>query len=107
MKHKFKEFLEGLEYSELILLGKQIKEKGSEIRNVLDNHIDVTERINARICATCGNQLNPNTTKNLTLHFGPDDFKKKASFCAFDCLDFFLSQLKQMEMKREKAEKIL
>ncbi|MBN2421184.1 hypothetical protein JXB27_02800 [Candidatus Woesearchaeota archaeon] len=105
MKHKFKEFLEGLEYSELISLSKQIKEKGSEIRNVLENHLDVTEKINARVCATCGNQLNPGT-KTLVLHFGPEDFKKKASFCAFDCLEFFLNHLKQIELKKEKAEKI-
>jgi len=105
MKHKFKEFLENLEYGELLDLNKQLKDKNSEITTVLKNHLDVVERINARVCATCGNELNHNT-KNLTLHFGPEDFKKKASFCAFDCLDFFMNQLKQMEMKREKAERI-
>src|SRR3990167_1150843 len=102
MKHKFKEFLENLDYNEVLDLKKQIKEPSSAIKDVLANHIDVIERMNSRICATCGNQLNINT-KNLTLHFGPEDFKKKASFCAFDCLDFFLQQLKSIEMKKEKA----
>ncbi len=102
MKHKFKEFLENLDYNEVLDLKKQIKEPNSTIKEVLMNHIDVIERMNSRVCATCGNQLNI-TTKNLTLHFGPEDFKKKASFCAFDCLEFFLQQLKQIEMKKEKA----
>ncbi|HIH39282.1 TPA: hypothetical protein HA219_00970 [Candidatus Woesearchaeota archaeon] len=102
MKHKFKEFLENLDYNEVLDLKKQIKEPSSAIKDVLANHIDVIERMNSRICATCGNQLNINT-KNLTLHFGPEDFKKKASFCAFDCLEFFLQQLKSIEMKKEKA----
>ena len=102
MKHKFKEFLENLDYNEVLDLKKQIKEPNSTIKEVLANHIDVIERINSRVCATCGNQLN-SETKNLSLHFGPEDFKKKASFCAFDCLEFFLQQLKQIEMKKEKA----
>lgn len=103
MKHKFKEFLENLDYGELLDFSKQVKDKGSVVRKVLDDHIDVTERINSRVCATCGNQLDMNT-KNLILHFGPEDFKKKASFCAFDCLEYFMDQLKSIEMKKIKNE---
>lgn len=103
MKHKFKEFLEGLDYNEVLDFQKQMKSKESTIRTVLSNHIDVIERINSRVCATCGNELNQQ--KALVLHFGPEDFKKKASFCAFDCLEFFLEQLKNIEMKKEKAIK--
>jgi len=103
MKHKFKEFLEELSYNELAEFDQQIKNKESVVRQVLANHIDVVERINARVCATCGSELSiPNS--NLTLHFGPNDFKKKASFCAFDCLNFFTDQLKEIEMKKIKAE---
>ena len=102
MKHKFKEFLENLDYNEVLDFKKQIKASNSIIKEVLNNHIDVIERMNSRVCATCGNQLN-SETKNLSLHFGPEDFKKKASFCAFDCLEFFLQQLKSIEMKKEKA----
>ncbi len=106
MKDRFKEFLEDLNYNELLDLQKSVKDKDSDIRKVLDNHVDVVERMNARVCATCGNQLLPNNTKNLVLHFGPEDFKKKASFCAFDCLEFFVEQLKAMENKKEKDKKI-
>jgi len=63
MKHKFKEFLENLDYNEVLDLKKQIKEPSSAIKDVLANHIDVIERMNSRICATCGNQLNINTKK--------------------------------------------
>ncbi|HME86849.1 MAG TPA: hypothetical protein VKE88_00365 [Candidatus Nanoarchaeia archaeon] len=104
MRDKFKEFLENLNYGELVELQTTMKNKESEISKILTNHIDVVERMNARVCASCGSQLNLQT-KNLTLHFGPEDFKKKASFCAFDCLDFFISHLKDLEMKKEKAQK--
>ena len=103
VRHKFKEFLEDLDYGELLEFNKQLKDKTSTVRKVLDDHIDVVEKINSRVCATCGNQLGMNT-KNLVLHFGPEDFKKKATFCAFDCLEFFLEQLKSIEMKKEKAQ---
>ena len=101
MKHKFKEFLENLDYNELLEFQKQLKDGNSTIRQVLSNHLNVVERINARVCATCGNQLDPNT-KNMSLIFGPEDFKKKASFCAFDCLEFFMNHLKAVEKKKEK-----
>jgi len=103
MKYKFKEFLENLDYNEVLNFKKQMKESDSQMKEILSNHIDVIERINSRVCATCGNELNSDT-KNLVLHFGPNDFKKKASFCAFDCLEFFLQQLKSIEMKKEKTE---
>jgi len=101
MKYKFKEFLESLDYNELLDFKKQMKEGGSMIKDVLKNHVDVIEKINTRVCATCGNQLDIQT-KNMALHFGPEDFKKKASFCAFDCLEFFLNQLKNVEKKKER-----
>ena len=101
MKYKFKEFLENLDYNELLEFQKQMKEGNSTVKEVLTNHVDVVEKINSRVCATCGNQLDM-TTKNLALHFGPENFKKKATFCAFDCLEFFLTQLKDIEIKKEK-----
>lgn len=104
MKHKFKEFLENLSYGEVVDFQKQVKDSKSLMRKMVDDQIDVIERTNARVCATCGHQLNLQT-KNLTMHFGPETFKKKASFCAFDCLEFFLTQLKAIEIKGEKNEK--
>jgi len=105
VKHKFKEFLENLDYNEVLEFQRQVKDKESLIRTILNDHLSVIEKINARVCATCGNELNLQS-KNLTLHFGPEDFKKKASFCAFDCLDFFMDQLKAIEMKKEKKTTI-
>jgi hypothetical protein len=96
--------LENLSYSEVLEFNKEIKNAISPVRKTLTDHIDVLERMNSRICATCGNQLSLQT-KNLVLNFGPEDFKKRAHFCAFDCLDFFINQLRAVELKREKHEK--
>ena len=104
MKHKFKEFLENLDYSEVLEFNKQVRDGESLMRKMVGDQIDVIEKINSRVCATCGDKLHENT-KNLTLFFGPEDFKKKASFCAFDCLEYFLGQLKNIETKKVKNEK--
>jgi ribosomal protein S3AE len=44
-----------------------------------------------KVCPVCNS---PIEDSNMTLVFGPSDFRKKASFCALDCLEFFLGKIK-------------
>lgn len=48
-----------------------------------------------KICPVCYRTINEGD-EHFTLIFGPDDFKKKASFCGVDCLEFFISKIKGM-----------
>lgn len=93
-----KEVIDDLSYGELKELENNLK-KGSDIKDLLKDKIEVIEKRNARICATCGNPLDAFSLTNLSLMFGPEDFKKRASFCAFDCLEHFTIKLKNLHEK--------
>ena len=104
--YRFNEFLNSLEHYELVKL-KQELEKGSlDIGKAIQGKIRELEKKHAGYCATCSNTLDPYNTNNYTIIFGPDDFRKKASFCGLDCLEYFLIKLKQMKKGEKDAEKI-
>jgi len=52
-----------------------------------------------RICPICYRTINEGD-EHFTLIFGPNDFKKKASFCGVDCLEFFISKIKEVGENR-------
>ena len=89
-----KEVIEDLSYDQLKELEYNIK-KGSYMKGDIKKKIDEIDKRNARICATCGKPLDAFSLTNFSLMFGPDDFKKRASFCAFDCLEYFTKKLKE------------
>ncbi len=60
------------------LINKKIKEKREEDFN--------------KVCPVCHANAEE---ENLTLIFGPKGLRKKASFCALDCLEYFLNKVKQ------------
>jgi hypothetical protein len=49
-----------------------------------------------KVCPVC---QAPIEEENFTLVFGPKGLRKKASFCAMDCLEYFLNKIKK-ENKR-------
>ena len=106
MNYRIAEFLDSLEHYELVKL-KQEMEKGTfEMSKAIKGKIREHEKKHASFCATCSNSLDPYNTNNYTIIFGPDDFRKKASFCGLDCLEYFLIKLKQMKKGEKNAEKI-
>ena len=95
--YRLKQFLSSLEHQELMLL-KQHIEKGTlsfekEVYEKLKEH----ERKHSKQCSVCMGDLDPYNASNYTLLFGPDDFKKKGSFCGMDCMEYFLENLKEMK----------
>lgn len=56
------------------------------------NEFEKKHKHGEKVCPTCGSSVDENSP--YTLIFGPPDFKKKATFCALDCLDFFLQKVK-------------
>jgi hypothetical protein len=45
-----------------------------------------------KACAVCGREMPKNTS--LILEFGDPGLRKRAHFCAYDCMDYFLGKLK-------------
>ena len=95
--YRFKEFLNTLEHYELLKLKQELEKGTLDIAKLIQENIREHEKKHAKCCTTCSNTLDPYNTNNYTLIFGPDDFRKKASFCGLDCLEYFLIKLKQIK----------
>lgn len=95
--YRLNEFLNSLEHYELIKLKQEMEKGNLEITKLVQQKIKELEKKHTQNCTTCSNSLDPYNTNNYTLIFGPEDFRKKASFCGLDCLEYFLIKLKQMK----------
>ena len=92
MLHDLKQGIAGLDYDDLKVIEKDLKKGAPLIKSIIKRRIHQIENKGTGVCAGCGNKENT----QYTLIFGPDDFKKKASFCGLDCLEYFLLQLKEL-----------
>ena len=102
--YRLKEFLSNLEHYELVMLKQQIEKGNLNIEKEIQEQIKQLEKRHSGSCATCTNALDPYNSNNYTVIFGPDDFRKKASFCGLDCLEYFLINLKQIKRGDKNAK---
>lgn len=100
MSKKVSEIVAMLNYEELVDLQRDLFGGGTTIKQVVSNRIKEVNDSQTRVCATCGNTVNLSLNQEYTLIFGPKDLKKRATFCAVDCLEYFFVQLKQISEKR-------
>lgn len=83
--------IESLDENDLKLIRKDL-EAGNIDRLI---NIRLQEKKEAdfnKVCPVCQSQIGE---ENLTLIFGPEELRKKASFCAIDCLEYFLNKIKE------------
>ena len=99
-KKKFVDLVGSLEYDELIELQRDLFKGGSTIRQSISNKLKQITATESRSCVTCGNGINLRLSNEFTLTFGPPDMKKRAHFCALDCMEYFTRNLKQLTGKR-------
>ncbi len=105
MSKKVSDALGSLNYEDLVELQRDLFSGGATIKSMISNRIKEINETQTKVCATCGNTINLNVNHEYTLIFGPNDFKKRASFCAIDCLEYFFIQLKQISEKRLQSSK--
>ena len=96
MKKKLREVVDYLEYEELLKIKKDLTMGGLHLLQLVDKQIREETKKHEAFCCICNNRLDPYSVNNYTILFGPDDLKKKASFCAIDCLEYFLKNLKDL-----------
>ena len=99
MPRRFEDVIDILDYNELMRFKNDLDSGAVSIKRLLQDRIKKRLKEHEKICATCSNTLNFYNTSSYTLIFGPDDFKKKASFCGLDCLEYFIIKLKDMKSK--------
>lgn len=95
MAKRMEEAIAELEFNELIRLKKDLDNGAVDLRKTLQQRIRYREFLHEHHCHTCLAEIDPHHTHTFTLIFGSSDFRKKASFCALDCMRYFLAQLPQ------------
>jgi len=99
MAKRFEDMIDVLDYNELMRLKGDLDSGAIALKRLMEEKIRKKLKEHERTCATCSNTLNFYKSSNYTLIFGPDDFKKKASFCGLDCLEYFTTKLKELKEK--------
>ncbi len=97
MKYRLRDVIDTLEHDELVKLKKDVDSGGFHLKKFLDQKIKEDERRHEQFCTVCASDIDPYSTTTFTLVFGPDGFKKKATFCAPDCLKFFLKRMEDLK----------
>lgn len=103
MKLKLKDAIGSMEYHDLVELHEDLREGGHSTRKLVEQRIVEKEKEMGRLCAVCNSEIDPHSTSNYTVLLGPEGLRRKASFCALDCLKFFISNLEKRkeDLKRK------
>ena len=95
--YRLTKFLSSLEHYELVRLKNELEKGSIDFEKTIQDQIKEHEKKHSLFCTTCSNDLDYYNTNNYTIIFGPEDFRKKASFCGLDCLEYFMIKLKQIK----------
>ncbi|MGB9748945.1 MAG: hypothetical protein ACP5OZ_03565 [Candidatus Woesearchaeota archaeon] len=106
MQKSMREIVNELSYEDLLKFKKDLEENSFQIKKLVEQRIRQEIEKNSHVCANCGRKMNPYEDDELCLIFGPPDFKRRAYFCGIDCLEYFLAELKKIEVKKLKIPKI-
>jgi hypothetical protein len=101
MAKKFEDVMDVLDYGELLRFKSDIDSGAITLKKLIEVKIKMKLKEHEKTCSTCSNDLKFYRPNNYTIVFGPDDFKKKASFCGLDCLEYFINKLKEMKARRK------
>ena len=94
MGNAYEDMIDALNYQELMRMKTDLDNGGINTKRLLEEKIKRRLREHEKTCATCSNFLNFYSQSNYTIMFGPDDAKRKASFCGIDCMEYFVIKLK-------------
>ena len=99
-KKTFEDIVSSLEYEELIEFHRDVAYNGARgTRQMISNKIKEITAKESRICGTCGESIDLRVASEFTLILGTSAMKKRASFCALDCLEYFATNLKRLSSK--------
>lgn len=101
----FEHLLDALSYEELQGLKKDLDQQGLATKRSVEEKLKRKMREFDKTCAVCLSELRFYSTSNYTIVFGPDDFKKKASFCGLDCLQYFIDHLKRLKAPKRPEQR--
>ena len=106
MEYRLRDVIDSLDYTELLNIQKDLDNGGHHLKNFIESRVKQREQEHAKICSNCQSDIDPNSTSNYTLIFGPHDLRKKATFCALDCMNYFLKRLEVMKMEKHTRDEV-
>lgn len=86
-----------LDLKELVKVKKDLDSGGETLNRIVSSKIRDKIRKHGTHCCVCNSRIDPFSVSNFTLVFGPEDMRKKATFCAIDCMEYFLKNLKDWD----------
>ena len=89
--NKLADVIEHMDLEELEMIKKDL-ERGNIEKLIKKRQLEKLQEGRTKICPVCHSDVGEN---NLTIIFGPEGLRKKASFCALDCLEYFIQKIKQ------------
>ena len=97
--NKLAKIINELSYDELKLIKKDLAE--GNIEKLINLRLkNFEEERGVIVCPVCNTSISDPDNGALTLIFGPKDFRKKATFDASDCMEYFMEHLKRINSKK-------
>lgn len=103
MKFRIREIMDAIDEDDLRRMHADLGRGGVYMKKLVSEKLKQLENTKQRFCTTCGQPLQDKYS-TYTILFGPEDFKKKASFCEIDCLEYFLAGLRKITEPRGDIE---
>ncbi|MFT4343428.1 MAG: hypothetical protein ACMXYE_01635 [Candidatus Woesearchaeota archaeon] len=97
MDKRLRDIIHTLDYHELLKIRKDLDSGGYHLKEFVTHEIDRRNKSHSVYCTTCGAEIDAKSHRTMTMVFGPSDFRKKATFCGKDCLEFFLKKLDEQK----------
>jgi hypothetical protein len=94
---RLRDVIDVIDYYELLKIKDDLKKGGIHIQKFIEDEIVKREKEHYQVCAVCMNNIDPDSKDAFTLLFGPADFRKKATFCGKDCMQYFMSKMDDMK----------
>lgn len=88
--------IDSIDYDDLVKFRSDLLSGGRHIKTLVSKRMAELES-DAKVCVVCGKPIIYGDD-SFTLIFGKDDFKKKASFCAIDCMNYFMTKIKKRSL---------
>ena len=104
VRKRFVDIISSLEYEDLVELQSDLFDGATEIRQIVSHKIKQIKATESRTCAMCGSGVNLRVANEFTLIFGPPNSKKRAFFCAIDCMEYFTNNLKRLSTKKIQSQ---
>lgn len=92
MKQRLMNILQTMDYNDLRQLKWDLDKGNFDFNAALMDIIRKKEKTHKKYCSCCGSDILP-SENSYTMLFGPDDFRKKATFCGRDCMASFMQKL--------------